>query len=107
MPIHLLLSISTYTHYKNTINHYLSTYYVVSYYTIKIPFNVERVAKKFAIFEKFSFWESIKKTQLSKNVFFSIKNKRSLKKYPIPKNAKYLFVGNTIQKSSEKSPISR
>ena len=43
----------------------------------------------FAIFDFFSFWESIKKTQVSKNVFFSIEILRSLKNLQILKIANF------------------
>ena len=102
--IHLLLSPSTYTHYKNTIIHYLSTYYVVSDYIIKNPFNVERVAKIFAIFEKFPFWKSQKFSELHKNVFFQMNHKRSLKNIHNTNIAKYFFVVNP-PKNPPKSAI--
>ena len=46
----------------------------------------------FAIFDFFSFWESIKKTEVSKNVFFSIEILRSLKNLQILKIANFFFV---------------
>jgi len=52
---------------------------------------VERVAIFFAIFNFFSFWESIKKTQSSKNVFFWIENMRTSKNLQNPKIAKYII----------------
>ena len=47
----------------------------------------------FAIFDFFSFWESIKKTQVSKNVFFWIEILRSLQNLQILKIANF-FVEN-------------
>jgi len=46
----------------------------------------------FAIFDFFSFWESIKKTQVSKNVFFWIEIMRTSKNSQNPKIANFFFV---------------